>query len=65
MATVENRYTKHCECVHGCRTSATITEWSCGCVTVDVHDDSVPGSDCTDFSGMREHCGKSGSPEDD
>ena len=64
MATVDNEYTENCECVHGCRTSATIKEWSCGCVTVKVHRDSVPGSDCTDFSGMRVHCGGSGSPSE-
>ena len=63
-ATVEEKWTEHCECKHGCPTSATITRWSCGCVTVKIHHDSTPGYDCTDFSGMEESCGKSGYPGD-
>src|ERR1035437_4436854 len=62
MASKLNEREEHCECERGCQTSATITEWSCGCVSVEVHRDSNPCHDCTDFSGMRVHCGAPGEP---
>jgi len=64
MATIARQYTEHCKCQHGCRTWAKITEWTCGCVDVDLRRDQQPGSDCTDFSGMRRRCGKPGRPSD-
>jgi len=65
MAAILSREHFRCECRHGCTTSALITEWSCGCVEVEIIDDSMAGSDCTDFSGRRESCGKPGSPRED
>lgn len=65
MASVESREHKHCECRHGCTTSAIVTEWSCGCVEVSIIDDSMAGSDCTDFSSMRQSCGRPGTPRED
>lgn len=62
MAHVENRYRKHCNCKHGCPTYAQITEWSCGCVEVEIFRDRTRGRDCTDFSAMRRTCGKPGRP---
>ena len=65
MANIENRWTEQCSCTHGCPTYARITEWSCGCVEVDIHRDQRAGSDCSDFSSMRRRCGKPGAPGDD
>lgn len=62
MAQVERRYREHCHCKHGCPTYAEITEWSCGCVEVDIRRNQNPGSDCTNFSGRRRRCGKPGPP---
>ena len=63
MARVTDRKTEDCRC-NQCGTYAKITEWSCGCVEVDIHNNSDPCSDCTDFSGMRNDCGQSGSSDD-
>lgn len=62
MATIDNEYDVDCSCDSHCPTSATVTEWSCGCVSVVIHDASIPCSGCSDFSGMRSACGKSGHP---
>jgi hypothetical protein len=47
-----------------CSTWATITEYECGCVEVDVHLDRSPCDECTDFSGMERRCGQSGRADD-
>lgn len=65
MATITDERHEHCRCSHGCGTSAFIREWSCGCVQVSIINDESAGYDCTDFSGMRYHCGKSGDPQED
>lgn len=59
--------TRHerCRCKHGCPTSAIIKEWSCGCVQVFILNDELAGWDCTDFTAMREHCGRPGYPRED
>ena len=62
MATVVKRWVEHCRCKHGCPTYARITEWSCGCVEVEIRRDQRAGWDCTDFSGMRRRCGRPGPP---
>jgi len=64
MAKILERRHQHCSCSHGCPTSAIITKWDCGCVQVHVLNDQTPGYDCTDFSGMRYHCGRSGNPRE-
>lgn len=64
MARIVRQHDQDCGCVHGCETSATITEWDCSCVTVEIHNNRNPGRDCTDFSGMRERCGQVGDPEE-
>jgi hypothetical protein len=46
-----------------CSTWAHITEWACGCVKVTVHNDHNPCAECTDFSGKRHACGRSGHPD--
>lgn len=62
MAKIISKYDEDCGC-NKCSTWATITEYSCGCVEVYIHNDSDPCDECTDFSGMRENCGESGDPE--
>lgn len=62
MADVIKKYDEDCACEPDCPTSATITEWSCGCVEVEIHNDTPQCTGCSDFSGMRESCGKSGHP---
>jgi len=64
-ARILDRRKEHCHCKHGCPTYAEITKWSCGCVEVKIFKDQSPGRDCTDFSGMRRHCGKLGPPGSD
>lgn len=64
MAHVTEKYREDCKCKHGCRTYAHITRWSCGCVEVDISRSQTAGWDCTNFSGMRRSCGKSGRPGD-
>ncbi len=63
MAHVKDRRTEDCRC-NRCSTYSKIIEWSCGCVEVDIYNNSDPCDDCTDFSGMRKDCGQSGSPDD-
>lgn len=62
MAHVIREYDEDCLCSPGCPTSATITVWSCGCVKVVIHNNTSPCTGCSDFSGLRESCGKSGDP---
>lgn len=54
--------TIHCRCSHGCPTYARVSTWDCGCVGVDVFNDRLAGSDCSNFSEMRNSCWRSGSP---
>lgn len=61
MAYIKNEYTEDCAC-NDCNTWATITEYSCGCVTVEIHRDREPCDRCTDFSGKKEYCDESGHP---
>ncbi|HZV69739.1 MAG TPA: hypothetical protein VFG10_09350 [Saprospiraceae bacterium] len=63
MARINSEYNEDCGC-RKCSTWATIAEYTCGCVTVNVHQDTSPCDECTDFSGRRESCGQSGYPED-
>ena len=60
MAHITDTETKSCRC-NDCDTSAKITTWSCGCVEVDICNNSDPCSDCSNFSDLRERCGDSGS----
>jgi hypothetical protein len=62
MADICERYNEDCGC-GACPTWAEITEYDCGCVTVEIFDDQDPCDECTDFSGKRERCGQSGYPE--
>ncbi len=57
-----NRERQHCQCRHGCPTSAIITEWACKCTEVDIRFDVAPGSDCSRFSERRWHCEDVGRP---
>lgn len=63
MAKMLERSEQRCRCKHGCPTSATLQRWSCGCRTVEIHNDRERGSDCTNFSAMKQYCGKSGWPD--
>lgn len=63
MARETANYDKDCGCGR-CSTWASFTEYSCGCVRVEIHDDRDPCDECTDFSGKREHCGQGGHPDD-
>ena len=49
--------------VKGCRTRAKFQRWSCGCVEVEICDESNPCPQCSDYSALRERCGQKGSPE--
>ena len=62
MATIVNTYTAGCSCGPDCPTTADVTVWSCGCVGVEIQNDSSKCGGCSDFTGMRESCGKSGHP---
>ena len=62
MANVVDRRRQDCRCKHGCPTHAIITKYECGCVDVEIFNDSTRGSDCSNFSGMRRRCGKDGRP---
>lgn|GEM_PF-2202729 len=62
MASVIDRDTLHCSC---CGLRARKTEWSCGCVTVEYEESVRACSDCDDFRGQRETCGKPGWPGHD
>jgi len=64
MADVIYTWIEKCSCC-GCR--AKFIKWSCGCVTVEILDESETGwcSDCDNFSSRKESCGKSGWPSDD
>ena len=63
MAELESEEIEECSCC-GCR--AEIKRFSCGCVKVEILDESETGwcSDCDNFSHLAHHCGKSGDPED-
>lgn len=63
MAAIESDYKEDCGC-GTCSTWAQITEYDCGCVTVEIYDDDDPCDQCTDFSGQRQSCGQSGHPDD-
>lgn len=63
MAGIRNREKEDCGC-RKCSTWAEITEYYCGCVTVEIFDNRNPCDECTDFSGKRTRCGESGRPED-
>ena len=52
---VEVEYNEDCGC-RRCSTWATITKFECGCVDVDIHNDTDPCDECTDFSGMNNTC---------
>jgi len=45
MARLEERREQKCRCKHGCPTSATLKQWSCGCRTVEIHNNCTPGPD--------------------
>lgn len=62
MASVVHDTKEDCGC-GTCSTWADISEYSCGCVTVEIYNDSDRCDECTDFSGKREYCGQSGHPE--
>lgn len=62
MAHIESQREKGCAC-GSCPTSATVTKYSCGCVTVEIHDETDPCDDCSNLSGLAEECGQSGDPE--
>jgi len=62
MAHIELSYRKNCACKHGCDAYAEITQWSCGCVEVDIFHDAQRDDDCSDFSSLRRSCGKPGPP---
>ncbi len=64
MEYVISKRTEDCGC-RRCDTYATITEWSCGCVEVEIYQDSKRCDECTDFAAKRESCGKPGRPGDD
>lgn len=59
-AYVVKSYVERC---HGdCPTTAKITEWSCGCVDVDIRNDRGTCSRCRNFTGRRNHCDRPGRP---
>ena len=62
MARVRRKYLKECGC-RRCGTSATMIEYECGCVLVDIHNDRARCDECTNFSGMRYRC-RPGDPRD-
>lgn len=62
MARMIREYDKDCGCGR-CSTWAHIEEYACGCVKVDIHNDRAPCAECTNFSGRREYCGRSGHPD--
>ena len=62
MASITDREKRDCGCGR-CSTWAEITEYDCGCVTVEIFDDRDPCDECTDFSGKRRYCGESGHPD--
>ncbi len=62
MASVRNTEERDCRC-GSCPTSATITTYDCGCVTVELHDETSPCEDCSNLSGEAVDCGESGDPE--
>lgn len=49
-------------CHSGCPTTAKITEWSCGCVEVNIRNDRGTCSNCRNFSSRRRDCGRPGRP---
>ncbi len=61
MANIISSETLNCKCGK-CPTYAKIIRWDCGCVQVEIYNDRNPCSTCTNFSAMRKHCGRSGSP---
>jgi len=66
MAYIVSTKEKDCECSSGnCPTSATITKFSCGCVRVDVHNDTDPCPDCSRLSDMEENCSEGGGDPSD
>ena len=63
MASIVTRKYQGCKCQHkGCKTGAVVTKWTCGCVTVDVKNNTKRCSHCTDFSKLVRSCGKKGKP---
>lgn len=47
-----NKETVRCAC-RQCGTSAILERYDCGCVRVQIINDSRRGSTCTNFSGMK------------
>jgi hypothetical protein len=64
MAHLQSNEIVRCICSPSCSTKARIKHWDCGCMEVDIINDSNACSDCTDFSGMESHCGESGYPRE-
>ena len=64
MATLESDEIVRCDCSPSCPTRARIKNWDCGCVQVYIINDTEPCSGCSDFSGMRYHCGGRGTPRE-
>lgn len=62
MSRISRQYNEDCGC-RRCNTWAEITEYDCGCVTVEIYNNRDPCDECTDFSGKREYCGESGHPD--
>lgn len=62
MANITDQYDKDCGCKK-CSTWATCRKYSCGCVTVEIHEDSKRCDECTDFSGKKKYCGQPGHPK--
>jgi len=61
VAHVINSYVERCH--DGCPTTAKVTEWSCGCVDVEIRNDRNPCSRRRNFSSRRRRCGRSGRPD--
>lgn len=64
MAHKLDTWIETCRC---CKCRARFIKWSCGCLTVEILDESKTGwcSDCDNFSSRKEYCGKSGWPGHD
>lgn len=62
MARIVRERHEDCGC-RRCGTSAKITDYACGCVTVRVYNDRDPCAECTNFSGKKRYCSKPGHPD--
>jgi hypothetical protein len=62
LSAITREYDEGCACGQ-CGAWATILEYRCGCIIIDVHGRTVMTKDCTNYDPRRRRCGKPDHPD--